>query len=452
MRPEIPHRHPLRARRIGLCLAVAAMAASSLGARAESLLSTSGDAGVGGIDGRAAATLQIGVDVREGNLALGLHGRVRLLFAGDAEGGAIRRRDFDEPSDYLAMLRYLHYRRSFGAVGMRVEAGAMFGTTLGHGSLLRDYSNMADPNSPHTGLRFTLSSPAFDFSALLDNPLSPTVVATRVDWRPFSGYRRLTFGATLVVDPQAPLAVRTDEDGQRLLRPGFNLDADTEVLALTGLDAQIVFGSSGSFQVTPYTDFNTSWRGVGFHAGALLNVPLDRLGLDLSFQGEYRVTSGGYAPTHMGTFYEVDRFQASLASATASDPGADPATLLRSLNERAFGGHGALAQLGVGLGKGLSVKAGYRFHPGPDNHRLWLRTTFSPIERLTMGTMVMMRGLEQLGQSANGLGVLAEVRFRLTPYMYLLGQYTRTWALEDLSLVYAPWQSFNAAFGGSWSG
>ncbi len=80
----------------------------------EKLLSLGGDIGFGGLGGTAYATVQTGVDIREGGLAVGLFGRMRLALHETSGEGLLRKRDFDEVSDFVHIQRYATDRRQFG--------------------------------------------------------------------------------------------------------------------------------------------------------------------------------------------------------------------------------------------------------------------------------------------------------------------------------------------------
>lgn len=418
-------------------------------ARAESLFALGADAGLGSVGTTPHAALAAAIDLREGNLALGVAGRIRLALSGEGGSGPLRRRDFDEASDFVHLLRYFDFQRRFGNVAVSFGAGELRGFTLGHGSLLRDYSNIADPDHLHAGARLELKHEVFDLTLMLDNLARPTVLAGRFALRPFSKLRRLSFGANAVLDTHAPLRFA----GPPLLREvddAWNLQAaESAVLGLMALDIEYRFGSSHK-GVTPYLDLATSLRGVGLHAGARGRLPLGDSGVALAGQLEYRLSSGGYAPGYVTTFYDIERQQSSLAF---SDPRrAEVAEAkLTSLEAKRFGGHGGLAQLGVDAGRRARLRLGYRYHPGPDGSQAWLRLVTEPTTRLTLGALLVVRALGQASQDAEGWAALAEARYRFTPYLYTTANFTRSWALADSTRSYAPLTSFNIGVGGSWS-
>jgi len=418
-------------------------------ARAERLLALAGDLGLGGYGGSLMSTLQTGLDIREGNLALGFFGRVRFVFDGDDER-LVRSRDYDEVSDYVHIVRYLRYYRRFGKTAVEIHGGEILGYTLGHGTLLRDYSNIADPDHLHCGFRVAIEHPRWEVDALLDNLVRPSVVGGRLGVRPFESLKGLTVAASLLFDPRAPRRVRLDHAGMRAVDEAANLQTEDELLTLMGLDIEWRFGDRYRGQVVPYADFNSSFRGVGLHVGTLGYLPVGDSGLELSGQLEYRLTGGGYAPSPFSTFYDVERFQSSLnyAQSLSESPAFD--TQLANVERGVFGGHGFLGQVGLSMDPAFSFKLGFRHHPGPDANRLWLRAASTPWLPLTLGAMVLFRGLGGKG-FGSGVAAVAEARYRINDYLYALTQFSRTWALDAGSRFYEPVHSFNVAFGGTWS-
>jgi len=444
-------------RHVGALIVVAGLLGSSLAVGQEraspsSRLTLAGDAGLGGLDGHAYATVQSGIDVRERALALGLFARVRFPLQDIRDEGAVRRRDWDEASDFVHILRYLHYRRSFRSFKLEAQEGEMLGLTLGHGSLVRDYSNIADPDHPHAGARFRLEASRVAVEAVLDNLVSPGVVGLRLEGVPVAAARPLRVGASVVIDPQAPVAVRRGAAGERLVDGAWNLRAETEALTLLGLDLEYALGDPERVQVTPYADLGSSLHGVGGHFGATGRFALTR-GLRLGAQLEYRLSSAGYAPSHVETFYDLERYQSALSlspPAAGVEPRLDPK--LAGLEQGRYGGHGALAQVGLELRDLLKLRLGFSHRPGPDGSALWLRGSSRPHRRLDLGLLVLARGLGQPGAGSQGLAALGEARFSINQYLYALGQYSRLWSLDATTRYFSILQSFTLSLGATWSG
>ncbi len=421
-------------------------------------LGVAGDIGLGGTGGEASTTLQTGFDLQEGKVALGLFGRLRILIKKESEGGGIRKRDWDEASDFVHILRNFQFTRSFAnhssdPMTLRFQAGELLGTTFGHGTLMRDYSSIADPDHPHAGLLLDLSSRRFRFLSALDNFIHPRVIANRLEVAPIASATEFRLGASLMFDPQAPELITLDESGARLIDPAYNLQASSRVLGLGGVDVEYAFGEQGDGQLKPYLDLNTSFYGLGFHAGTLGEVTLGKSSVRLFGQAEYRLGSAGYAATYFDTFYDIERFQASLSF---SDPQLarldDRSTKLAGVIRGAYGGQGFLTQAGLAWSSHLQMKVGLSYRPGPDPWMLWWRASSNPLPRLNLGCLLLVRDLDSDYAGANGIAAMVEGRYRLTDNLYTLMQYTRTWTLNDASHYFDIFQSFNISIGANWSG
>jgi hypothetical protein len=417
---------------------------------ARSAVGVTGDVGMGGLGGKVTATLQTGLDLREGRLGIGLFGRVRFPLQDAAAEGYVRGRDWDEAADYVHILRYVQYQHDFGAVRLEAEEGELLGVTLGHGTLLRDYTNIADPDHPHSGLRLRLESKRVAVEALIDNFIRPSVIAARLDAAPIGRALGFRIGASLVIDPAAPLQVRLDGDSQRAIDSAYNLQAESKPLVLAGVDAEYTFGDDRRGRVTPYVDLNTSFYGLGGHLGVNGRVPLSRRA-QLGAQLEYRVNTGGYSPAYVETFYDLDRYQASLGfDNPARVDLAARSPKLAALRDGVYGGQGVLFQGGVDVERIVRVRVGVSHRPGPDSTSLWVRASTSPIARIDLGLLVVARGLGE-AQGASGLAAMAEGRVRLGDHWYTLAQYSRLWSLGAESRYFGIAQCFNVAIGANWS-
>jgi hypothetical protein len=425
----------------------------STAARADRALSFGADAGLGSLDNAAHATLQSGIFVREGGLTLDLFGRVRLPVEGQKR---VRGRDWDEVTDYLHILRTLQYVRKFSQVDVDVRLGELPGSSLGHGTLVRDYANVADPDHPHPGIAVDVAHERWRVTALVDNVVRPALAAARVELRPVAVLPRLATAVSLALDPRAPVAV-SELRGRRQVDAAWNLISDDTVLGLIGVDVEHAFGRSGRAMIVPYFDFNGAVHGgpgtsggVGVHAGARGELGLAKGRAKLTAQAEYAYSVAGYAAWYAGTFYDLERYQASLSiDDPVRAPLAHRGTKLADVAQGA-GGHGAMGQLGLETAR-VQAKGGCSAQPGADGTRVWARAAARPIERLTLGALLVWRGLDER-HGAAGVAAVGEVRWRFNDYLYALAQYTRSWALRADTRYFSVLQGFNLALGGGWSG
>ena len=413
------------------------------------LLGLAGDIGIGVVDNTATSTIQAGLDIQEGKLLISFFGRVRIMLHNNEEHGILRDRDWDEASDFVHILRTLKYSRQFKPVYLEVKVGELLGYTLGHGTLLRDYSSIADPDHQHTGLRFLVAHDRFEVQGLLDNFINPAVVGLRLGVTPFKAVPGLKVGVTSVLDPSAPVEVKLDDEGRRAVDSAWNLQSRSQVLPLLSADISYALDSPGKGRLEPYVAGATSFFGGGFHGGLLAQLSVaGKADWILGIQGEYHYSSAGYAPTHIDTFYDIDRHQAGLTFDNPREAQADHRSpKLAGLARGIYGGHGGMVQLGLSLGRLARGKLGYAYRPGPDAHRVWARISSTPIPRLNLGLLLMMRGVESPHGVAGGVAAMAEGRIRITQNIYGLCQYSRTWSLDERTRYFGMLQLFNFSVG-----
>jgi hypothetical protein len=419
-------------------------------AGAETRFGLATDLGLGGIGSKAYTTLQSSVELEAKGLEVELFGRVRILVEGDDDDGRVRRRDWDEASDYVHILRRLDFRRRIGPADLHMNVGEITGFTLGHGTLVRDYASIADPDHLHSGFRLEVAASRLAFAGIVDNLVYPRVIAARLAARPVGRAPGLSVGASVVFDPSAPERVLLGAAGERLVDDTSRLVTKDRVLGLAGLDIEYTLGLGERGKLVPYLDVNTSFQGVGLHVGFTGAVALAR-NLRVAAQLEYRVSSAGYSPSYVETFYDVERYQAGLtfdrpASASAAAQG----TKLAALDQGLFGGQGGLAQLGLDIARVCRLKLGFTHRPGPDENSLYFRAATNPFPRLQLGAMLLVRGLGGEGDVASGLVAYAEGRVQITERFYALAQYSRTYALREDTRTFGALQALNLSLGFDW--
>ena len=413
-----------------------------------------GDVGFGTVEETASTTLQLGGEIQMGRVMGALFGRVRLTLHNHDEVGVLRNRDWDEASDFVHIIRNLSYSRQYHSYNIDIRMGEIYEHTLGHGTIMRDYSNLADADHLHTGLAFRVVHNQFEVEALLDNFIHPAVAAIRATVNPFTAtwWRGLKLGASLVMDPTAPVAIQVDDDGRRAVDSAYNLQSDSQVLTLMNLDISYLMEQPGFGIVEPYLDVATSFMGLGVHTGAIGQVRLGPSGeYVLGLQGEYHYASAGYSPAYMTTFYDVERHQAGLTFTNHREaPAGERQTKLAGMTRGLYEGHGGLVQMGLEVDKVVRAKIGYAYRPGPDAHQLWVRLSSQPNRRLKVGVLMMMRGIESVNGQAAGIVAVVDGRYNITDNFYGLAQYTRTWSLDERTHYFGTSEAFNISAGFKW--
>lgn len=280
------------------------------------------NAGHAVIAGDHFATVSATAAIEAGDMAFDLVAplRYRIQDVSPRDGEAamgIRSLDWDEPSEWLRVLRRLEFRRSGDAIYGRV--GRLAGATIGHGSLVLGYHNNLQPDHGMAGLRLDTDLGLWGLQAFINDVVTWQVLALRAFLRPLDSspsrlLRSLTLAATFAADLQAPLHPITDVDGARAFDSRGVLRAERDLLAMYGLDLGLEAWRSKSTALVPYLDLNLMPRsaedlGVGLHGGLYLHVRPRDPTFELILRYEARLESGPYAAAWFDGMYEVERFQ-----------------------------------------------------------------------------------------------------------------------------------------------
>jgi hypothetical protein len=220
-----------------------------------------------------------------------------------------------------------------------------------------------------------------------------------------------------------------------------------------GLDIEYTWENAARGRLTPYLDLGTSFYGLGFHTGASGKLIIEKTSrISLEARLEYRLSSDSYRPAYFETFYDVERYQASLSINDPEHASSDLSSpKLSSLKNGVYGGHGLSAQIGLDIPSRVRFNVGFDRHPGPDANVLRFHVSTHPIAQWDLGFFLLARGVGAPYGSSNALVAIAESHYRLTKHLYALAQYTRTWSLDNTSRYYSIVQSFNVGVGTGWS-
>ncbi|MCC7383087.1 MAG: hypothetical protein IT384_14710 [Deltaproteobacteria bacterium] len=320
-----------------------------------------------GEDVFARTLLRFNYDAENWGIGLGIPLSIRLVDNDPKNGKLLRIEDWDEPSDFFRLVRYVYVGDPSKTGPFYIRLGELAGLSMGHGTVIHRYYNGFDLNRYRLGTNVALNVGAFGVDAVIGDlvrPTDPTVVGFRFQVKPLmlvdlgesapasTGAAspdappgegaptpapapsetqegdglygaiadRLHVGFTLLVDPTAPLELRTS-GAQVLLDDQENPQIARErALVVTGVDVGYDL-LRGLIRVTPYIDLNKITyvdSGWGFHAGVLwgLRIPavIDTFTVDL--RTEYRRVSGDYVSPYFNSTYEVERFEAPPGSRT----------------------------------------------------------------------------------------------------------------------------------------
>lgn len=407
-------------------------------ARADETARVAADASLGAFDEDGMATLHAslaaGGDGEAWKMFVDPRFRLRTLDRAPVEG-TLRREDWDEPSDFAHVLRELTFRAGQAeATTFRLTLGEMDEVSIGHGTIVRYYTNAIDPDHLRGGAIMRIDDPWFGFEALVDSYVGPRLVAARASAHPLD--ERVTIGGTAAFDLYAPDAVRMTADGARSVDGARNLETYFSTLAMAGGDADVRI-EDGAVAVTPYADGNALLGlGAGLHTGALVEVAPDAARFAL--RGEYRFGSDGYLPAYAGTLYDLTRLQHALAA-----PGADPAPQRAAADDGGFGGHGFAADVSLELRR-FRAGAGFSRRPGAEGNLLALRIDVPAGSRAALVGRYLHRAIGQAG--AAGAIVAAGLRVMLGRSFYATADYAHLPRLDEDG-VYRPIHVATAGLG-----
>lgn len=378
--------------------------------------------------------------------------RLRMIDRTPKDTGTLREEDWDELSDYFKVLRFVEYGKRKEPVYLR--AGELSGVVIGHGTIMNGYFNTLDIDHYQLGLNSNLNSRFGGVELMLDNVVAPEVMGARGylhPWRfiaPSSFWTRYAIGTSLVLDVDAPLAFTIDDPvtGTPQIDSHNNLVlARSTVTGVFGIDHELLLVNTDLVDFIPYLDTNTHFEGsLGTHLGALTNLrPVEEL--TLSSRTELRLLGDNYLPDYFGALYEIER-NSYFGFGGIGEP------KLVVTRERAEGQiAGAYGALTVDLTNLLVLTGSYEDYQGPNNASMMLQAKMPKLGPVSLGAVYRRAGFNGLND-AFGLDnalLIGEARYQLTPFFYLLGQYSRLWRLQDEGRDQGDYRTVDAWFAGA---
>jgi len=403
--------------------------------------------GFGKIDKDTYVSTVINTELALGPFAVGLGVPLNLLAINDDSTGTrdsktyehvLRRSDWNQAQDYLKFVRFVRYGHK--REPLYLLAGQLWGSTLGHGTLVNRYSNSLSLDQRKFGIAFDFNSDYFGVETLVDNVAGVGVLGSRAYVRPFAGMPGLgglAFGFTTVVDPTAPLVPFATA-------PAISFDANGDAIvpqrafAAAGVDVEYELFHNQIVDVIPYVDANRLFgAGNGLHAGALLNVRLPVPVIDVSLQTrlEYRHMQPGYIPEYFDQTYDLGRLQYAVTV-----PGAGFASKQSAaFDAKASGGkavkgyYGELAFNFAGLVQVGGLLQDYEQDNGAS---LGLFATLPKFEAVKMSAYYLRKNFGDLGNAfeLDERSLLAaSAAVRVTGPVYLVMDFRRQWQVDRAS-------------------
>ncbi len=371
----------------------------------------------GGFDGQFAASFRPSLELRAGTLELSLGARITSGTDG------VRKRDWDEASDWTHILRGFRAKGSIGDVDVGLRGGELSGLTFGHGALVRDYVNNLDLDHGRASMGMVVEGPVFRTEALVDDFLAPHLALGRAGVEVFDHVLR--FGVSGGADVSSPSSVA--EAMGRRTTDAFGVPVATERgLGFLAADAEVALGKPSEVEVAPYLDVvNLLGFGQAAHVGG--RVRKDFSGARFDAQAEWRFQSDDYLPGYLDFTYDVERYQ-------SLTPGLSQLTKRAELAAARGNVNGFRFEAGL-RSRWIDVRAGVEDRPGEPRG-------FGKVS-MPLGPYARVSGL--FAYSGGPLGA-ADLRVSLSRRTYLVADYTRRLTVgEDGS--YRPLWAASAGLG-----
>ncbi len=339
-------------------------------------------------------------------LTLGALIRLRIVDRSPEQGTVLRRTDWDEPGDFLTLLRAVSYADSFahgrGGVDVRAELGRVDNRRLGDGAIIDGYANSLDLDRRRSGVDSSvrihgplLGHPAgIDLDLLIGDLTGHQVFAGRVagDWA------GAWLGVTVAGDPLAPRSLAPGVAGE-----GLAVDRDNAVdvlerrgVASIGLDLGYDITDEWWYSIRPHIDLVLMpglARGIHLGADAWFSLGKRRQ-VRLGAIGEFTYGDSNYDPGYFDVYYTQQRVHAQFIDVPAGVP-ADFATLAAPKAEfvqiQNLAGAGGYGGLRFEHRDGAFAETGYRYRPGALGHT-WETRVGIDLPEVRLGLLHAHRG------------------------------------------------------------
>ena len=396
----------------------------------------------------------------------------------DDIGSVIRKEDWDQPSDFLRLLRYVYIGKKDKSGPFYIRLGELNGLTIGHGTIMHRYFNNFDISRWRAGLNAAVNIGGVGAEVMVSDLLDYHVVGGRMTIRPFrlamgeSFLDRFVIGASVIADTKAPVALQrqvddpaTEFDESTLAEVDGNDEpvvARDRALWIAGVDLGFELVTSDILSITPYTDFNRIGivdNGWGWHLGVLWNirVPMvvDTFVADL--RTEYRRVSGDYLAPYFNTVYEIERF--NVLGNTAPFP-APKLRCLQSATEACSlntgqAKNGYFFEALVGLPNWIYIGGEYLDYDGdvPDG-QLRLSLEVPLLEFIQFSAFyyrINIDGSSDLFKLDDKSAVIAQATVPLYSIISLQARWWRVWRADPEEGGYASVDDWSVGFGFSYS-
>ena len=376
-----------------------------------------------------------------------------------AYSGVLRKRDWDEPQDYLKFVRYFRYGHKRDPVYLL--AGQLWGASIGHGTLVNRYANSLNLDHPKFGLAFDVNTTYFGVETMTDYVGDPSLLAGRAYVRPFGDtlfLRGWAVGVTFATDRTAPRhlaidpatgALQQDKEGNPII------DVNNAIYA-GGVDTEFELLHNSVISLIPYVDLNRiAGAGNGLHAGVLtdLYLPVPILSINIEARLEYRMMQPGYIPEYFDQTYDLGRVEYAVASGSATSfvpkYAAAQSAHLAAADPGAVDRKGYYGELAFGFAGILQIGGLYQDYEGdPYGASLGLFATFPKLELVKLSAYYLRKNMKSGFDDAFALDerslLAGSLAYKIFGPLYLRVDFQRRWVLQPGAKEITAVNSFQA--------
>lgn len=227
------------------------------------------------------------------------------------EDGIWRHTEYDEISEFLALLKRLEYGRQDGPLYIRL--GALSDVRIGHGTIIDHLQTHYRYDVRRWGAHMKLQSDVAGGEVLWDDMLDPHLFvahAWTVPWARREGAaRRFGFGLTAAADFSSPTAlVYQDEDVIAFDERRHAEVYQTKPTTMLGVSLDAEAADTTRTRLTFYTDVNMMLPhpAMGWHTGVTVGWQSGARSL-FTLQGEFILRQNDYLPGYFRRAYDVSR-------------------------------------------------------------------------------------------------------------------------------------------------
>ncbi len=239
--------------------------------------------------------------------------------------GQLRKRDWDEVSDFAKIIRYVTVGGEEQEFYLNVSR--LYGQSVGHGTVVRRYNPNLDFDTTRVGITFDGFYQFVGVESMINDVLKPDVFGLLAFVRPLeplfpdvTALRSLSFGVQATVGRHVPRTLGYEEGlwapSAGVPIPALDADAnlavvDDDTVIFLGFDAETKLWRTRQADLKVYFDAQSMQdHGSGFTLGSLWRFSFGEPAyMALRVRAEAFVHDADYLPSFFDGFYDVHKLQ-----------------------------------------------------------------------------------------------------------------------------------------------